>query len=289
MLDLSTSAGGPPLHRLFTVCGHTDVGSERTANQDTFVIADLASGEVSRPCVRTDVSVSRPGMLALVCDGMGGRPAGDVAARVAAATIVDELEGAGEAVVDEPGSTLKSAVEGANRAILAEVTIHPEEEGMGTTCTAAVFGPDHVAVAQVGDSRAYLWRGGRLALLTRDQTMAAQLVEDGFLDPAELEHFPYRHVLTQALGSRGVEPVITDVALEEGDRILLCSDGLHGPVADDAIAAILRASDDPAHAARALIAAALSAGGPDNVTVVVADCGRLETPRADGDVTTRRA
>jgi len=266
--------------RRFTVCGGTDVGRERAENQDTFVIADLASGRMSRPCVRTEVSVCRPGMLAVVCDGMGGPPAGDVAAEVAAATIKEELAGAGAALVNAPGPTLKNALEGANRAILAEASAHPEDRGMGTTCTAAVFGLDHLSLAQVGDSRAYLLRGGRLELLTRDQTMASQLVEAGVLRPDQVEHFPYRHVLVQALGTAGrVQPVITDVPLQEGDRVLLCSDGLHGPVTDDAIASILEASTDPAAAAQALIAAALASGGPDNVTVVVADCGPLEAPR----------
>ncbi len=108
---------------------------------------------------------------------------------------------------------------------------------MGTTCTAAVFGPAHVAFAQIGDSRAYLMRGGHLRLLTRDQTVAAQLVDAGALLPEQVAQFPYRHVLVQALGTKGdVHPVITDLLLEEGDRVLLCSDGLHGPVDDDAIA-----------------------------------------------------
>jgi PPM family protein phosphatase len=263
-------------HRVLTVCGATDVGAHRENNQDTFVIADLASGETSRPCICTDVSVSRPGLLLVVCDGMGGPPAGDVAARVAASTIKEEVKEAGAAVMSAPGPTLESALAGANRAILHEAHDHPHERGMGTTCTAAVVSPDRLSVAQVGDSRAYLLRDGRLELLTRDQTMASQLVDRGLLTPEQVATFPYKHVLIQALGSeRNVRPVITDIAVRAGDRVLLCSDGLHGPVDDAAIAAILKVSGDPAAAARALIAAALAAGGPDNVTVVVADCGPL--------------
>jgi hypothetical protein len=122
--------------------------------------------------------------------------------------------------VNAPGPTLKSALEGANRAILAEASAHPEDKGMGTTCTAAVFGLDHLSLAQVGDSRAYMLRDGRLELLTRDQTMASELVEAGVLRPDQVEHFPYRHVLVQALGTAGrVQPVITDVPLREGDRV----------------------------------------------------------------------
>jgi protein phosphatase len=257
-----------------TVCGRTDIGYSRAQNQDTFVIADLASGEVSQPCTSTDVSVSRPGVLALVCDGMGGHAAGEVAARVAASTIVERLESAGEDVIARPASALTSAVEGANRAIRAEAATHPEARGMGTTCTAAVFGPDHLAVAQVGDSRAYLLRDGRLKLLTRDQTVTANLVADGVLEPDKAKRSPFKHVLTQALGTRAaIRPVITDFALRDGDRVLLCSDGLHGPISDDAISEILEASADPAEAASALVAAALAAGGPDNITVVVADWG----------------
>jgi protein phosphatase len=280
MRDATIREEHPSLHRLVTVCGQTDVGRRRSDNQDTFVIADLASGEVSRPCSSTDVSVSRPGMLALVCDGMGGRPAGDVAARVAASTIVERLEGAAGVVVTEPASALTNAVQEANRAILDEAAAHPEETGMGTTCTAAVFGPDHLAVAQIGDSRAYLLREGRLELLTRDQTMAAQMIDAGVLAPDKLENFPFKHVLSQALGTNGpIKPVITDYSLEDGDRVLLCSDGLHGPVSDETISLILKVSNDPAQAAHALVEAALAAGGPDNVTVVVADCGRLEAGR----------
>jgi protein phosphatase len=275
-----TTPSSDGAHRLLTVCGGTDIGSQREQNQDTFVIAELGSGRMSCPCVRTDVSVDRPGVLLLVCDGMGGAAAGDVASQMAAAAIKQGLQEAGNAVVQAPGPSLKRAVEGANRAILDEANSHPEERGMGTTCTAAVFSPDVLSLAQVGDSRAYLFRDGALRLLTRDQTMVSQLLDSGVLKPDQVERFPYRHVLLQALGTQArVKPVITDIDLREGDRVLLCSDGLHGPVNDEAIAAILRGTPDVAEAAQALITAALAAGGPDNVTVVVADCGPL---RQDG-------
>ena len=148
---------------------------------------------------------------------------------------------------------------------------------MGTTCTAAVCSPEGLSVAQVGDSRAYLLRDRRLHRLTRDQTIAARLVDEGVLEPAELANFPYRHVLAQALGTEGhVQPVITDHDLRENDRVLICSDGLHGAVDERTIAAILSSIPGAEPATRALIDAALAAGGPDNVTVVVADCGPLD-------------
>ena len=156
---------------------------------------------------------------------------------------------------------------------------------MGTTCTAAVCSPEGLSIVQVGDSRAYLFRERRLFRLTRDQTIAARLIDEGILDPSQLDHFPYRHVLVQALGTAGnVHPVITDHDLRENDRVLICSDGLHGPVDEQTIATILGAMPSAEEATRALIDAALAAGGPDNVTVVVADCGPLapSAPRARG-------
>jgi protein phosphatase len=126
-------------------------------------------------------------------------------------------------------------------------------------------------------SRAYLFRDRRLVRLTRDQTIAARLVDEGVLAPSDVATFPFRHVLAQALGTeRNVRPVVTDHDLREKDRVLICSDGLHGPVDERTIAAILAAVPGAEDAARALIDAALDAGGPDNVTVVVADCGPLD-------------
>lgn len=275
---ISEVAGGSEQrpHRMLTVCGGTNVGSKREQNQDTFVIADLESGRVSKPCISTDVWVSRPGVLMLVCDGMGGPPAGDVAAQLAASSIKNDLQAEGENVGQAPAHSLKRAVVGANRKILDEANAHPEERGMGTTCTAALLSPDRLAVAQVGDSRAYLLREGQLRVLTRDQNLGAQLLDAGVLQIHEIETFPYRRALSQALGTRpNVKPVITDVDLREGDRVLLCSDGLHGPVSDETIGAIMSGTADISEVSTSLIEAALAAGGPDNVTVVVADCGPL--------------
>jgi protein phosphatase len=269
---------------MFTVCGSTDTGSQRDENQDTFVIADLESGRIERPCIRTDVWVARPGVLMLVCDGMGGPAAGDVAAQLAAASIKQGLEAEGDNVGRAPAHSLKRAVVSANQAILEEANAHPEERGMGTTCTAALVSPDRLAVAQVGDSRAYLLRDGKLLPLTRDQTLVADLLDAGVLKHDEVERFPYRHVLAQALGTKpNVDPVITDIEVREGDRVLLCSDGLHGAVPEQTIASILKDTPDVADASQALIRAALAAGGPDNVTVVVADCGPLreQPPRGN--------
>ena len=253
------------------VCGATDVGLSRDQNEDTFVIADLRSGEISSPCIRTDVSVSRSGMLLLVCDGMGGSAAGEVAAHLTAESMKRNLVGDG-GVVDHPVESLQEAMVDANRTVLAEAKAHPAERGMGTTCTAAIVLPERMVIAQVGDSRAYLLRDGRLQALTRDQSVGGQLLAAGAISAEEVENHPLRHVLLQAVGTAPtIQPVITQDPLQEGDRILICSDGLYTCVPEERIAAILRETTDIQAATRTLIEAALAAGGPDNVTVVVAE------------------
>jgi PPM family protein phosphatase len=267
----SAGNGDLPDHHL-AICGATDIGACRANNQDTFVIADLRSGDLSNPCNRTEIPLSREGILLLVCDGMGGAAAGDLAARIAAEAIKHQLVGAGAVLTQHPEKSLKNAVLGANGAVLAVAKARHEARGMGTTCTAAIVLPDRLFIAQVGDSRAYLLRGGRLALLTRDQTMADDLVEQGLLPP-EQAYFAFGHILSQAVGTNSkVEPIVSEFSLRRGDRLLLCSDGLHGPVATEEIARLLGGAADLNRIAHRLIEAALAAGGPDNVTVVVADC-----------------
>lgn len=267
----STWVGGAPA---VAVCGATDIGLVRPQNEDTFMIVDLASGQLSSPCIGTDFSVSSSGVLLLVCDGMGGHAAGEIAARVAAQAIKECLVSEGPTMTEHPVESLKHAVMGANQAVLDEAKAKPEERGMGTTCTAAIVLPNRLVVGQVGDSRAYLFRDGELHALTRDQSLVSQMMDQGLLDAEQARRSPYRNVLLQALGGHTrLDPVVTEVDVRAGDRLLLCSDGLHGPVTDTRIAELVGATRDLTAAARALIAEALGAGGPDNVTVVVADCG----------------
>ena len=256
------------------VCGATDIGLVRPQNEDTFMIVDLASGQLSSPCIGTDFSVSSSGVLLLVCDGMGGHAAGEIAARVAAQAIKECLVSEGPKVTQHPVESLKHAVLGANQAVLDEAGAKPEERGMGTTCTAAIMLPSRLVIGQVGDSRAYLFRDGELHALTHDQSLVSQMMDQGLLDAEQARRSPYRNVLLQALGGHTrLEPVVTEVGVRAGDRLLLCSDGLHGPVTDARISEIVATTRDLTAAATALIAEALGAGGPDNVTVVVADCG----------------
>jgi PPM family protein phosphatase len=258
--------------RLLIVCGGTAAGGAQAENQDTFVIADLASGKTSRPCVSTDVSVSRPGVLLVVCDGATGQHAGKIAAHVAARAVKRELEQVGPAVVREPARALDRALVGANHAVGREAKAQNEVRSMETTCTAAVFAPDRLAVAQVGDSRAYLLRDAKLERLTHEEP-----------ERWPLDDHSFRPLLAQTLGAdRGVRPLLTEIELRDGDRVLLCSNGLHGVLNDEKIAAILVGTFEVSDTTEALIAAALAAGGADNVTVVVAECGGLLRPDGAG-------
>ena len=271
--DTSAWSVALPDHHL-AICGATDIGAKRAENQDTFVIADLRSGDLSNPCNRTEIPLSRQGILLLVCDGMGGAAAGDLAARIASDAIKQQLVGAGPEVAEHPNESLTNAVCGANGAVLAEAKAHPETRGMGTTCTAAIVLPDRLFIAQIGDSRAYLLHDGRLQLLTRDQTMADQLVEAGALRPEDVAHLP----LPPRPAPGGGNPVDNRTCHLGGARpigaIGSCSARTvcTARFPDQEIARILDASADINRVARELIQAALAAGGPDNVTVVVADC-----------------
>jgi PPM family protein phosphatase len=258
-----------------TVCGATDIGLVRPKNEDTFMIADLTSGQLSSPCIGTDLSVSSSGVLLLVCDGMGGHAAGEIASRVAANAIKEVLVSEGPTVKQHPVESMKHAVMDANQAVLAEARSNPAEQGMGTTCTAAIVLPTRLVIGQVGDSRAYLLRDGKLRALTRDQSLASQLQDMGLLDSEQARLSPYRNVLLQALGGKTpLEPVILEIEIQAGDRLILCSDGLHGSVSDERIAGIVATAPDLTAAAQALIKEALGAGGPDNVTVLVAECSQ---------------
>ena len=205
--------------------------------------------------------------LLVIADGMGGHAAGDVASRLVVAAFVDldDLPLGSDMV-----RPLTEATREGNAAIAEMVDENPELDGMGTTLTALLFDGPVVALAHVGDSRAYLYRNGVLHQISHDDTFVQSLVDDGRITADEAAHHPQRSLLLRALNGTEMDPSITLRETSPGDRFLICSDGLSDVVAPEAIADAL-AGPDPDQVADTLIQLALVGGGPDNVTVIVAD------------------
>ena len=263
--------------------GRTAVGLVREHNEDNFVIANLTSGEVSeRETVLTDI-VGAGGLLFAVCDGMGGAAAGEVASQMAVDVLLEAMRrGGAPEERDVLARRLVSAVEEAGRRIFDAAQKERSRRGMGTTATAAVLIDKVLFLAEVGDSRAYLLRGGQLKQLTKDQSLVNQLIEAGHLTEAEAEAFEHSNIILQALGtSETVQVDLTFVELRRGDRLMLCSDGLSGLVHGDTLRDTLAGIDDPAECTAALVRFAEAGGGHDNITVVVIDFDgdTLELPR----------
>jgi len=228
----------------------TDVGRRRPANEDAVVVAPELG-------------------LYLVADGMGGHRAGQVASELAARAVLSGLRGLAGAA-RSPQAKLAAAVAGANAEILATARAKPELTGMGTTVVALLADQGRVAIAHVGDSRAYRLRGGAAERLTDDHTLVADLVRRGELGAAAAAAHPQRHVLTRALGvRRALEPDLAELAPEAGDVYLLCSDGLTGHVADEELAGVAASAPDLDAACERLVALANRRGGEDNVSVLL--------------------
>ena len=251
--------------------GMTDPGKVRKNNEDS-----LLTGE------------GRDETLFVVADGIGGFEAGEVASSIA----VDVLK---DLSSSQP---LEDAIREANRRILAASRGDEKLQGMGTTVVAVRFGAkggEPVAeVSHVGDSRAYLLRGGDLNPITEDHSLVAELVRSGDLTRAQASEHPQKNLITRALGAEGAVEVDTAVLpVEPDDRFILCSDGLTDMVPEPKIQEILTSSSDPEQASRALVRAALDAGGADNVTVVIIDVSEEEPSPAErgnrGDTQEMRA
>ncbi|MEX0658892.1 MAG: protein phosphatase 2C domain-containing protein [Egibacteraceae bacterium] len=205
----------------------------------------------------------------VVADGLGGHAAGEVASGIATEHLAALDPTAHEGTQALQGA-LVEAVREANRAVHAAAGT-PERAGMATTVTAAALTEGQVVLAHVGDSRAYLVRGGTLQQLTTDHTAAQHAVEAGLLTPEQAATRPERHMLSRAVGldSDVTVDAPPPLALQSGDRLLLCSDGLTEAVDEAAIPAIIDERPAPEDACRALVQAALDGGGPDNVTVLL--------------------
>jgi protein phosphatase len=267
-------------------CSHR--GKVRLNNEDSFLVArierSLQTLLTNLPAEDIPDQNTEIGYAMLVADGMGGAAAGEIASRTAISTLV-------ELVLQTPDWHMNLDNEGANEvlarfdqrfrklreALIARAQAEPSLSGMGTTMTLTVSHATNLVIAHIGDSRAYLFHDSQLHLLTRDQTVAQTLAEVGVIRPEDVAKHPGRHMLTGAIATSGEEAQAEfyQVWLEDGDQVMLCTDGLTEMVTDAAIVAVLERAGPAADACRALVDLALEAGGKDNVTVVL---GRYRIP-----------
>ncbi len=242
--------------------GLCDVGLVRKKNQDRILIDDSVG-------------------LFVVADGMGGHVHGEVAAQLALTAIQFYIDSSRERFdVSWPfgysfdlsidANRIATGIHLANRRVRRQAEQEPDSAGMGTTVAAVLVNESHAVVANVGDSRVYLYRGGDLEQLSVDDTWIGSMTAQGLLNSAEAENHPMRNVLTQAAGSKEQLQVhVHERRLESQDTFLLTSDGLHGVVGDDGIRSILRAGLGLQRSAELLVGAAKENGAPDNISVVL--------------------
>jgi len=226
----------------------------------------VAKTDVGRVRENNEDAVMSDNCLLAVADGMGGHPGGEIASAVAMSIVQAAFTGQS---LDE----LEAAVRAANRAIWDRASGHPELEGMGTTiCAAGLIEDGRLAVVNVGDSRAYRLRNGSLTQLTQDHSVTAEAVRRGELSEQEALDHPHRSVLTRALGVAPSVELDSAAHLSiEGDRLLLCTDGLFNEVPSKEIASLMAESEDLQATADGLVELALSRGGRDNISVAVAE------------------
>ena len=252
-----------------TIAAATDVGRRRSGNEDSYSLWTAEPG-----------GTHAADTLLVVCDGMGGSNAGEVASRMAADVVLSRLQ---DAPGDDPATALARAIEAANQAVWEKSQAHAEMNGMGTTCTVLALRADQALVGHVGDSRAYLVRGGQALQITTDHSLVAQLVARGQLTAEEAKHDPRRNVVTRCVGigpDVTVDVVAVGEALQHDDTLVVCSDGLHGQVSDAEIA-MLAVRTPLEDGCSALIALANERGGPDNITVALARFERLSSAGAN--------
>ncbi|MFL5473643.1 MAG: PP2C family protein-serine/threonine phosphatase [Gemmatimonadales bacterium] len=271
-----------------SVFGKTDLGRTRDHNEDTFLVADLSTGNASlQPEVRNH-QIGPRGSLFMVADGMGGAAAGELASAMAADVIHRHMATAwahdGNPAASRFAFRMREAVELANAEIYAYAREHPEVRGMGTTVTAAgIFGSD-LYLAQIGDSRAYLIRGNETIQLTKDQSLMQRLVDAGELTETEAEQSERRNIILQALGpDPRVKVDLTHQPVRRGDTLILCSDGLSGLVRREEFGGLAQQHRDPQALCAALIDLANERGGPDNITVITARFEGEGLPEAAGE------
>lgn len=284
--DLQTKAPAAGIAPAFTatqrgVCrahGVTNVGHVRKRNEDQFLIANvtpslrIVEASISSPKV---LFGEAPATLFAVADGMGGHERGDEASAQALLTVEQQilaaLGRAPTAPFASPCDLLHACFVAADDDLNRSSPIEDEARAMGTTMTMALLVGNQAYFAHAGDSRAYLFRDGELHVLTRDHSIAGELEESGAIDEDAAAKHPLRHVVTNVVGggSIGVNPDLFELTVAAGDRLVFCTDGVHGLLSKDLIADVLRFEREPHAAADKLVALALDAGGNDNATALV--------------------
>ena len=250
------------------VFGKTDRGRRRPNNEDDLAVVDLSSGRPWEPERPERLDVGPRGVLLAVCDGVGGRRAGEIASGFALEALSAEIESLADGCPRR--ELFRTAVQSVNRRVWEQAQTEPKLEGMATTLTAALVCNRRVILAHVGDSRAYILRGEVLRQITRDQSFVQSLVEAGTLTEEQAAHSPYRNVILQAIGrKKTVEVALDAVELQAGDLIFLCTDGLSEKFRGEEIAAVLRDLPLPA-AIETLVSDANTRGGEDNITALAA-------------------
>jgi PPM family protein phosphatase len=280
-----------------TCYGISDTGLRRRLNEDHFMVADLTRkafaverNKLLSQYLRQEVNAS--GTLLAVADGVGGYAGGALASQIAVQATAQALWTVVAAEAPSQQS-LCQAIEEAHRSIQQSHERRLQYPNMASTLTAIHVTADGVLlVGQIGDSRAYLFRHGKLTVLTEDQTMVSQLQKTGLLSEQEVATHPYKHIILQALGQdHPIQPDIRSYPIHHGDRLLLCTDGLSSYVSHPRIEAILAQEADEQAMCRALIRAANATGGLDNVTVLIASLrveqGRDEPNQGGEPVRTR--
>jgi protein phosphatase len=265
------------------IAAKSDKGKKRDNNEDHFLVSRagryLDTLSTNLPEKDLPARFDETGYIAVVADGMGGATGGEVASRLAITTLInivihvpDWILRLDEEHAQEVMRRAASYYREVNERLRHEARVKPELRGMGTTMTATYSVGDDLFVVHVGDSRAYLYRDGILRRLTRDHTHAQMLADAGIIRPEAVGTHRLRHVLTNALGAEGTEgnAEIHRMRLFDGDRVLLCTDGLHDMVEDERIGEILERESASGGACDALVQQALDNGGKDNVTVMVA-------------------
>ncbi len=267
-----------------TLAAGTDIGTVREHNEDSLLVGDLDEAKLVELGTSWSAEMQR-GPLLVVCDGMGGVEGGEVASDLAAKVMWREMKAAPAARDAEVfARLLRRAARVANHDVFAMARREPGLRGMGTTLSAAGMIGDRLVIATVGDSRAYILRAGALVQVTRDQSLHSALLAAGH---SEGEAASAGGAILQALGvAPDVEPSLSVIELRALDRVLLCSDGLHGLVGDPALAMLMSEPATVQQAVKNLVAAARAAGGSDNITAIVCEVSgeRLVAPANDDDL-----